>query len=212
MLQWIWQSVSPPAAGHPFATRENRRARDIFRPREAKTSLSTIAPKWSDPSTPPPKVVLPEGKSAPRLGGSQKPLSRGFLSNLRDFLMERPVKISKHVRGDVFTIEEYGGGIGENLKEWFKPTPKAVSSRMTVEWQSPYKVMWQNLARPDFTAEAAAAEGDQPAGQGKGYLVQGQSLRTVAGHRAGRAHRHHRVDLFAFAVFGGHQSDRKSCQ
>ena len=59
--------------------------------------------------------------------------------------MERPVKISKHVRGDVFTIEEYGGGIGENLREWFKPTPKAVASRMTVEWQSPYKVMWQNL-------------------------------------------------------------------
>ena len=90
-------------------------------------------------------MVLPEGKTAPRLGGSQKPLSRGFLSNLRDFLMERPVKIAKNVRGDVFTVDEYGGGVGENLKEWFKPTPKAVSSRMTVEWQSPYKVMWQNL-------------------------------------------------------------------
>jgi protein TonB len=107
--------------------------------------LSTIAPKWSDPSTPPPKVILPEGKTAPRLGGSQKPLSRGFLSNLKDFLMERPVKIAKHVRGDVFTIDEYGGGVGENFKEWFKPTPKAVSSRMTVDWQSPHKVLWQNL-------------------------------------------------------------------
>jgi protein TonB len=107
--------------------------------------LSTIAPKWSDPSTPPPKVVLPEGKTAPRLGGSQKPLSRGFLSNLRDFLMERPVKISKHVRGDVFTLEEYGGGIFENFREWLKPTPKAVSSRMTVNWQMPYSVFWQNL-------------------------------------------------------------------
>ena len=59
--------------------------------------------------------------------------------------MERPVKIAKHVRGDVFTVAEYGGGVAENFKEWFKPTPKAVSSRMTVEWQSPYKVMWQNL-------------------------------------------------------------------
>jgi hypothetical protein len=90
-------------------------------------------------------VVLPEGKTAPRLGGSQKPLSRGFLSNLRDFLMERPVKISKHVRGDVFTLEEYGGGIFENFREWLKPTPKAVSSRMTVNWQMPYSVFWQNL-------------------------------------------------------------------
>ena len=59
--------------------------------------------------------------------------------------MERPVKISKHVRGDVFTVPEYGGGLAENFKEWFKPTPKAVSSRMTVDWQPAYKVMWQNL-------------------------------------------------------------------
>ena len=107
--------------------------------------MSTIAPKWSDPSTPVPKVILPEGKTAPRLGGSQKPLSRGFISNLRDFLMERPVKIAKNVRGDVFTVDEYGGGLAENFIEWFKPTPKAVSSRMTVDWQPPYRVMWQNL-------------------------------------------------------------------
>jgi TonB family protein len=59
--------------------------------------------------------------------------------------MERPVKIAKHVRGDVFTVQEYGGGFGENLKEWFKPTPRAVSSRMTVDWQPGYKILWQNL-------------------------------------------------------------------
>ena len=107
--------------------------------------MSTIAPKWSNPGTPPPKVILPEGKTAPRLGGSQKPLSRGFVSNLKDFLTERPIKINKNVRGDVFTVEEYGGGLTENFKEWFKPTPKAVSSRMTVDWQPAYKVMWQNV-------------------------------------------------------------------
>jgi periplasmic protein TonB len=107
--------------------------------------LSTIAPKWSGPGTPAPKVILPEGKTAPRLGGSQKPLSRGFVSNLKDFLTERPIKINKNVRGDVFTVPEYGGGLAENFKEWFKPTPKAVSSRMTVDWQPGYKVLWQNL-------------------------------------------------------------------
>ena len=107
--------------------------------------MSTIAPKWSDPSTPPPKVILPEGTTAPRLGGSQKPLSRGFISNLRDFLMERPVKIPKGARGEVFTVEEYGGGVAENFKEWFKPTPKAVSSRMTVAWNPGYAVFWQNI-------------------------------------------------------------------
>jgi len=102
-------------------------------------------PKWSAPLEPAPKVTLPAGESAPRLTGRQKPLSYGFLSNLKDFLTERPVKVPKNGKGAVFTPEGFGTGVGENLKEWFKPTPKAVSSRMTVEWQSPGKVMWQNL-------------------------------------------------------------------
>lgn len=90
-------------------------------------------------------MTLPGGETAPRLGGAQKPLSRGFLSNLKDFLTERPIKVGKSRPGDVFTVDEYGGGIGDNFKEWFKPTPRAVSSRMTVDWQPGYKVMWQNV-------------------------------------------------------------------
>jgi protein TonB len=108
-------------------------------------TLSTIAPKWSDPATPPPKVTLPAGDSAPRLAGSQKPLSRGFLSNLKDFLAERPIKVGDPGKDAVFTPEGFGAGLADNFKEWFKPTPKAVSSRMTVDWQPPYKVMWQNI-------------------------------------------------------------------
>jgi len=90
-------------------------------------------------------VTLPPGETAPRLGGSQKPLSRGFLSNLRDFLAERPVKVANPGKGAVFTPEGFGTGVSENLKEWFKPTPKAVSSRMTVDWQPTSKVLWQNI-------------------------------------------------------------------
>jgi protein TonB len=107
--------------------------------------LSTIAPKWSEPDTPPAKVVLPEGSSAPRLGGTQKPLSRGFVSNLKDFLTERPIKVSGSTEGAVFTPSGFGTGVSENFKEWFKPTPKAVSSRMTVDWQPTSKVLWQNI-------------------------------------------------------------------
>jgi TonB family protein len=59
--------------------------------------------------------------------------------------MERPVKVAKSRPGDVFTVDEYGGSVSENFAEWFKPTPKAVHSRMAVEWQPAYKVMWQNL-------------------------------------------------------------------
>jgi periplasmic protein TonB len=111
--------------------------------------LSTLLPKWSDPATPPPKVTLPSGDSAPRLTDPQRPLSRGFFSNLRDFLAERPVKIPKNGKGAVFTTEGFGSGVTENLKEWFKPTPReirgAAASRMTVEWQPFYKVFFQNI-------------------------------------------------------------------
>ncbi len=106
-------------------------------------------PKWSDPGTPPSKVTLPSGGSAPRLGAAQKPLSRGFLSNLRDFLAESPVKIPKNGRGAVFTQEGFGSGLTENLKEFFKPAPRAIRggavSRMTVDWQPFYKVFFQNI-------------------------------------------------------------------
>ncbi len=111
--------------------------------------LSTLVPKWSDPNTPPPKVTLPSGASAPRLGGAQKPLSPGFFSNLRDFLAERPVKIPKNGKGAIFTPEGFGSSLTENLKEWFKPAPReirgAAASRMTVEWQPFYKVFFQNI-------------------------------------------------------------------
>jgi protein TonB len=107
--------------------------------------LSTLAPKWSEPGTPAPKVILPQVGPAPRLGGSIKPLSRGFLSNLRDFLTERPIKLPKNGKASVFTPEGFGSGLTENLKEWFKPTPKTVSSRMAVNWQPPYKVFLQNI-------------------------------------------------------------------
>jgi len=144
MLQWIWRSVSfTPTGIH--SCRFGIVDVGGFHGTVRQETLSTIAPKWSAPETPAPKVTLPAGDSAPRLAGSQKPLSRGFLSNLKDFLAERPIKIPKNGKPAVFTPEGFGTGIGENFKEWFKPTPKAVSSRMTVDWQPPYKVLWQNI-------------------------------------------------------------------
>jgi hypothetical protein len=74
------------------------------------------------------KMTLPEG-AAPRLAGPQKPLSAA-LSNLRDFLWTSR-EARKNVRGDVFTVEEYGGGIGENLR-WVEANAPKPSSRMTV--------------------------------------------------------------------------------
>jgi periplasmic protein TonB len=111
--------------------------------------LSTLAPKWSNPDAPPPRVTLPPGESAPRLHGFQKPLSQGFFSNLKDFLAERPVKLPKNGKGAVFTPEGFGGGFSDNFKEWFKPVPRgirgAAGSRMAIEWEPGYKVLWRNL-------------------------------------------------------------------
>jgi TonB family protein len=96
-------------------------------------------------------VTLPPGESAPRLQGSQEPLSYGFFSNLRDFFTERPVKVPKNGKNALFTFtaEDFGGGFTDNLKEWFKPAPRAIqgaaASRMTVDWQPAYKVFWRNI-------------------------------------------------------------------
>jgi periplasmic protein TonB len=60
----------------------------------------------------------------------------GFWSNLKQFLTEKPVKI----RGDAHSPlmpDEYGGGFGEDLKDFFKskPVPKGpVNSRLAVNW------------------------------------------------------------------------------
>jgi protein TonB len=144
MLQWNWQCVSRTSLSIHLCLGGIVVA-EGFHGTMRQETLSTIAPKWSEPGTPPPKVVLPAGNSAPRLAGPQKPLSAGFLANLKDFLAERPVKVSKNAKGAVFTPEAFGTGVAENFKEWFKPTPKAVSSRMTVDWQPTSKVLWQNI-------------------------------------------------------------------
>ncbi len=110
--------------------------------------MSTLTPKWSEPENPAPKVTLSAGGTAPRLSGSYQPLSRGFFSNLKDFLSERPVKVPANGTAP-FTPPQFGGGFTDNLRDWFKPGPRAIrgasASRMTVEWQSPYKVFWQNV-------------------------------------------------------------------
>jgi len=156
-------------------------------------------------------VVLPEGKTAPRLGGSQKPLSRGFVSNLKDFLTERPIKINKNVKGDVFTVEEYGGGLTENFKEWFKPTPKAVSSRMTVDWQPAYKVMWQNLRDLISPPKLPPLKVTSQPVKVKD-MVQGQSLRAFTGHCACCARWHHPAGLFSLPVYVRCKGNRQSCE
>jgi TonB family protein len=61
-----------------------------------------------------------------------------FWSNLKQFLTERPVKVIE--RADApFTRNTFGGGISDNLKEFFssRPVPKGpINSRLAVNWGS----------------------------------------------------------------------------
>src|ERR1700674_2616591 len=125
-------ACQPHAVGHLFTPGLIPSCIGLYG-RVRRESLSSLVPKWSTPDTPLVKVTLPPGDSAPHLTGRQKPLSRGFVSNLKDFLTERPVKLPKNDKGVVFTSPGFGDGLTENLREWFKPTPKAVASRMAVE-------------------------------------------------------------------------------
>src|SRR5579871_6967399 len=94
-----------------------------------------------------------EQKSTPvlRLGrlrssGEQSSL-KSLFSNLRDFLVERPVKLRP---GDskAFNMPGFGTGFSENLKEFFHAGPRGVvRSDLLVNWSDVPGGggLWQNI-------------------------------------------------------------------
>ena len=115
------------------------------------------------------------------------------------------MKIAKNVRGDVFTVAEYGGGVAENFKEWFKPTPKAVSSRMTVDWQPPYKVMWQNLRDLISPPKLPPLKVTSQPVKVKEIWSKDKAFGPSQAIALARAYCHHGSDLLSSAVFSGQQ-------
>jgi len=82
------------------------------------------------PNVPVPASALPE------FGTPKHVVSDGFISNLKQFFTERPVKVSGQVNSTLMP-PVYGGGFTENLKEFFssRPVPKGpVNSRLAVSW------------------------------------------------------------------------------
>jgi periplasmic protein TonB len=67
---------------------------------------------------------------------------KSLISNLKDFLTERPVKI-RPGQETAFRMPEFGGGLGENLSELFKPAPRNVRSDLLVSWNQ--NNFWQNV-------------------------------------------------------------------
>jgi TonB family protein len=94
------------------------------------------------------KVNAPAEKFSP-IGNLRSPVQESRLkvlySNLRDFLVERPIKV-RGGKGEVFSSSGFGTGIRENLSEFFKPAPRGTSdSRLMTNWNVGFSGLWQNL-------------------------------------------------------------------
>jgi len=69
---------------------------------------------------------------------------RSLFSNLRDFLVERPVKI-KAGTPTAFDMPKFGTGLGSNLQEFFHSGPRgSVRSSLLVNWHEEPS-LWANL-------------------------------------------------------------------
>jgi len=90
-----------------------------------KVSGAASEPAVSVPSSAVPKFVKPDIL-----------IPDNFWSNLRQFLVERPIKVRE--RSDApFTKTSFGMGLGDNLKDFFSsgPVPKGpVNSKLAVAW------------------------------------------------------------------------------
>jgi protein TonB len=90
-----------------------------------KVSGAGSEPAVSVPSSAVPKFVKPDIL-----------IPDNFWSNLRQFLVERPIKVRE--RSDApFTKTSFGMGLGDNLKDFFSsgPVPKGpVNSKLAVAW------------------------------------------------------------------------------
>src|SRR5215467_14409272 len=86
------------------------------------------AAQTSAPQTPPAYV--------PRFGRPKILVPDDFWSNLRQFLLERPIKVRER-KDAPFTQTSFGSGLAGNLGEFFKPGPsgkRPVNSKLAVAW------------------------------------------------------------------------------
>jgi protein TonB len=84
------------------------------------------------PAVPMPSSAVPKFTKADIL------IPDNFWSNLKQFLVERPIKVRE--RSDApFTKTSFGTGLGDNLKDFFSSSPAAkgpVNSKLAVAWGS----------------------------------------------------------------------------
>ena len=86
---------------------------------------------------PEPAVPVP-ASAVPKFAKPDILIPDNFWSNLRQFFVERPIKVRER-RDAPFTQTSFGTGIGDNLKDFFSsgPAPKGpVNSKLAVAWGS----------------------------------------------------------------------------
>ncbi len=103
--------------------------------------MADLTAKMDNPAAPKPEVVRPLGRLASPHSSSRL---KTLFSNLRDFLVERPVKYRG--KPPAFAAPEFGESLGDNLKEFFRSAPRgAVKSDLLVNWNAGFGGFWQNL-------------------------------------------------------------------
>ena len=99
--------------------------------------INLLPEELSRPKRSGPEEVIPVPRSAlPDFGAPAHLMPNDFWSNLKQFLLERPVKIIER-KDAPFTRNSFGSGLSENLK-FFLSAPKArkgpVNKRLEVDW------------------------------------------------------------------------------
>jgi protein TonB len=82
-----------------------------------------------------PNVPVP-ASAVPGFTTPERVVTDGFWSNLKQFLTEKPIKVSGKTRSPLMPTT-YGGGFRENLKDFLssRPVPKGpMNSRLAVNW------------------------------------------------------------------------------
>jgi protein TonB len=100
---------------------------NLLPPELTKANLSAAK---SQPDVAVPSSAVPKFYAPPHL------IPDNFWSNLKQFLTERPVQVIERP-GAPFTRASFGGGLSDNLKEFFssRPVPKSAgNSRLEVNW------------------------------------------------------------------------------
>jgi protein TonB len=102
---------------------------NLLPPEITKPKVSAAGPR--------PAVAVPSS-AVPKFTKPEILIPDNFWSNLKQFLVERPIKVRER-KDAPFTQTSFGTGLGDNLKDFFSSGPAArgpVNSKLAVAWGS----------------------------------------------------------------------------